>query len=175
MGRDLEIQCVNKNHVPEWILMCLRPKNTLEVRDIMYDPNEEIEVGTGGEWITDNLHPGDNVAILTTTNEPFWLMLVEKGVHVVDKYFTYFDGNECTQGDMVVKGYWYERLQVGSHSYLFQDDQPLTFVFSRLILASKFSLPPTNHMVKGSYATYELKNNVAEIILEALEAFQLLN
>jgi hypothetical protein len=32
----------------------------------MYDPNEEIEVGTRGEWIVDNLYPSDNVAILTT-------------------------------------------------------------------------------------------------------------
>jgi hypothetical protein len=31
MGRDLETQFVNKEHVPEWIVMHLRPKNTLEV------------------------------------------------------------------------------------------------------------------------------------------------
>ncbi len=30
-------------------------------------------------------------------------------------------------------------------------------------------------MVKGSYATYELNDDVIEIILEALEAFQLLD
>ncbi len=29
-------------------------------------------------------------------------------------------------------------------------------------------------MVKGNYATYELKDDVTEIILEALKAFQLL-
>jgi hypothetical protein len=48
-------------------------------------------------------------------------------------------------------------------------------VFSHFILASKFSLPPTSHMVKGNYATYELKDDVTKIILEALEAFQLLD
>jgi hypothetical protein len=48
-------------------------------------------------------------------------------------------------------------------------------VFSHLILASKISLPPTSHMVKGSYATYEPKDDVIEIILDALEAFQLLD
>jgi hypothetical protein len=47
---------------------------------------------------------------------------MEKGVHVVDKSFTNFDGNEWTQGDMVVKSYWYEQLQARNHSYLLQDD-----------------------------------------------------
>jgi len=94
MGRDFETHCVNKDHVPKWILIYLRPKNILEVRDIMYDPNEDIEAGIGGEWIVDNLHPGDNVAIPTTIDEPFWLMLMEKGVHVVDESFTNYDGNE---------------------------------------------------------------------------------
>jgi hypothetical protein len=54
----------------------------------MYDPNEEIEAGIGGKWIANNLHPNDNVVIPTTSDEPFLLMLVEKGVHVVDKSFT---------------------------------------------------------------------------------------
>jgi hypothetical protein len=78
----------------------------------MYDPNEEIEAGSGCKWIADTLHPSDNVAIPTTIDEPFWLMVVEKGVHVVDKSFTDFDGNEWTQGDMVVRGYWYEQSQI---------------------------------------------------------------
>jgi hypothetical protein len=119
-----------------------------------------------GEWIANNLHPNDNVVIPTTTDEPFWLMLMEKGIHVVDNSFTNFDGNEWTQGDMVVRGYCYEWLQVESHSYILQNDQPLAFVFSHLIFASKFSLPPTSHMVKGSYITYELKDDVIEFILE---------
>jgi hypothetical protein len=85
--------------------MHLRPKNTLKVWDIMYEPNEDIEASTGGEWIVDNLYPCDNVAIPTIIDEPFWLMLVKSGVHVVDKSFTDSNGNEWTQGDMVVRGY----------------------------------------------------------------------
>jgi hypothetical protein len=42
--------------------MCLKAKNSCEVREIMYDPNEEIEASTKGEWIVDNLHLGDDVA-----------------------------------------------------------------------------------------------------------------
>ncbi len=49
----------------------------------MYNSDEEIEVGTNGEWIVDNLYPGDDIAILTDIDEPFWLMLVDKVPYVV--------------------------------------------------------------------------------------------
>jgi hypothetical protein len=94
MGIYPKTHCVNKDHVLEWILTCLRLENSCEVQEIMYDPNEEMEASIGGEWIVDNLHPSDNVVILITTNEPFWLMLVEIDVHVVDNSFTDFDGND---------------------------------------------------------------------------------
>jgi hypothetical protein len=108
MGTDPKTHCVNKTHVCEWILTHLRPKNYCEVWEIMYGPNEEIEASIRGEWIVDNLHPNDNVVIPITIDEPFWIMLVEKSVHVVDNSFTNFDGNEWTQDDMVVRGYWCE-------------------------------------------------------------------
>ncbi len=73
---------------------------------MMYDSNEKIEAGTRGEWIIYNLCPCHNVAV-PTTNEPFWLMLVEKGPHVVAKSFKGVDANEWTKGDMVIQNYWY--------------------------------------------------------------------
>jgi hypothetical protein len=48
-------------------------------------------------------------------------------------------------------------------------------VFSHLILASKFSMPPTCHVVKGDDATYEFTQVVTEVILEALEDVKLLD
>ncbi len=39
----------------------------------MYNSDEEIEVGTNG----------DDIAILTDIDEPFWLMLVDKVPYVV--------------------------------------------------------------------------------------------
>jgi hypothetical protein len=43
-----------------------------------------------------------------------------------------------------------------------------------LFLASKFSLPPTTHIVRGTYATYELSNETISVIMAALEDTQLL-
>jgi hypothetical protein len=52
---------------------------------------------------------------------------------------------------------------------------PFAYVFSHLVLASKFSLPPTLHSVKGKYVTYELTHEVAYVILDALEVVNLLD
>jgi hypothetical protein len=42
------------------------------------------------------------MAIPTTTDEPFWLMLVDKGAHVVVTSFKNVDGNKWTKGDIIV-------------------------------------------------------------------------
>ncbi len=64
-------------------------------------------------------------------DEPFWLMLVDKGVHTVSKYFEDVNMNEWTTWDVVVKGYWYERLQLGSRLYQLQNDKPLAYFFHK--------------------------------------------
>jgi hypothetical protein len=43
-----------------------------------------------------------------------------------------------------------------------------------MLLASKFTIPPIVHIVKGNFSTYELKVNVLEIIMGALEKVKLL-
>jgi len=37
----------------------------------MYNSDDEIEVRTGGEWITNSLAHGDNVVVPTDTTNPF--------------------------------------------------------------------------------------------------------
>jgi hypothetical protein len=140
---------------------------------MMYGNDEKIEVGIGGEWIANNLHVGDNVMVPTLTDEPFWLMLVDKGARTILESFEDGDKNEWIV-DVVVRGYCYEKLQFNSRSYQLQDDKPLVYVFSHLILASKFSMPPTSHFVKGRYVTYELIAKVVEVIMEALKSINLL-
>jgi hypothetical protein len=63
----------------------------------------------------------------------------------------------------------YDVLQSGSRTYFFQDDKPLAYVFSHLVLVSKFSLALTAHIIKGMYATYELSNEAMSIIMVAIE------
>jgi hypothetical protein len=44
-------RCKNKLHVCPWSLKRFEPCNSLEVRSMMFDLNEEIDSGIGGEWI----------------------------------------------------------------------------------------------------------------------------
>jgi hypothetical protein len=54
------------------------------------------------------------VVPITVDDEPFWMMLVEKSAHVVATSFKDVDGNAWTKGDIVVQGYRYQQLQIGS-------------------------------------------------------------
>jgi len=42
------------------------------------------------------------VVVPTRKNDPFWLMLVDKGAHVVVTSFKDVDGNEWIEGNIVV-------------------------------------------------------------------------
>jgi hypothetical protein len=54
-------------------------------------------------------------------------------------------------------------------------DKPNAFVLSHLVIASKFSLPPTVHFVRGNMASYELGAQASNIISNALEEVRLLS
>jgi hypothetical protein len=45
---------------------------------------------------------------------------------------------------------------------------------SHLVVASKFSMPPTTLTIKSSSTTYELSEEVLRIIKQGIEAFKLL-
>jgi hypothetical protein len=49
----------------------LKPCNSLEAKNMMFDLDEEIKSGTRGEWIANAVCIGDNVVIIveSETNE----------------------------------------------------------------------------------------------------------
>ncbi len=53
----------------------------------MYDLDEEIKVGIGGEWIANNLALGDTIAIPNEITNPLWAMLMDKGPHFIESNF----------------------------------------------------------------------------------------
>ncbi len=89
INRSPEESCDNEFHVHPWTLKRLKPCNNLEVKNIMFDLDEEMECGIGGEWIANLICVGDNVAMIADneTNEQFWLLLVDKTIHVVHESF----------------------------------------------------------------------------------------
>jgi hypothetical protein len=65
-------------------------------------------------------------------------------------------------------------LQNDSQTYFLQDDKPLAYVFSHLTFSFQIFLAPTNHIIRGTYATYELSNEAISVIMVALNDTQLL-
>jgi hypothetical protein len=66
----------------------LEPNDYLQIRDAMLQQteDEEIEFGTRGKWIANNVQVRENIAIpLDDFNDPFWIMLVTKCVHVLQE------------------------------------------------------------------------------------------
>ncbi len=49
-------------------------------------------------------------------------------------------------------------MLITTHVYTLRDDKLGEYVFPHLVFASKFTMPPTAHIVKGSFATFQLKN-----------------
>lgn len=68
-------------------------------------------------------------------------------------------------------GLYYEWLRLGSRTSYLQEDHPLVYAYSHLVVASKFNMPPTTHYVKGSMATYVLTDEVSQIICVQVEAY----
>jgi hypothetical protein len=48
---------------------------------------------------------GDNIAVPSDIAHPFWVMLVDKGLHFIESNFEDGWGNKWQQGDVVIEGY----------------------------------------------------------------------
>jgi hypothetical protein len=90
--------------VQEFTLYRLSPKTPNQARRL-YDTDKEVEAGTGGEWIADGSCVGDNVAVWAPLDdEPCWLIIVVKAIHVVQEAFIDPDRNTNVPGDVVFSG-----------------------------------------------------------------------
>jgi hypothetical protein len=62
----------------------------------------------------------------------------------------------------------------GTRHY-FNDEAKLACIYSHLVCASKFTMPPTSHNIRGSYPTFELLIETLQLIKKALEDLRLIN
>lgn len=60
-------------------------------------------------------------------------------------------------------------------SYDFDHEAEPTYIYSHLVYASKFAMPPISHNVHTSYPTFELSNESLQLIQKALEDLRVLN
>jgi hypothetical protein len=92
--------------------------------------------------MAEDVHVGDNVAVKcdVAINEDYWILLCDKGLHMIQHGFKDGWGQDWLPLDWVIRGVWYERLRLGSRLYILLKDSTLAFVFSHLIVASKFKM-----------------------------------
>jgi hypothetical protein len=89
---------------------------------------------------------------------------------------TFIDAHKNTyyEGDSVIHGWYYELIQPGSMTYYFCDNGQPTYVYFHIVCASKFVIPPTLHVVKGNYLTFELSYEILQLIEESFEDLRLM-
>ncbi len=78
--------------MPNWTLARLEPNDRLQVKVVMLQQpkDEEIKFGIGGEWIIDDVQVGKNITFPSDdSDDPFWIMLVTKCVHVLQESLLY--------------------------------------------------------------------------------------
>jgi len=138
---------------------------------------EETEYGDGGKAIADNVSIGDNIVVPCESDngEGFWLLLCDKPKHVVKDTFTDAYKNTYYEGDEVIGGCYYDLFQPRSRTYMLNDESQLAYIYSHLVCASNFALPPTTHNIRGSYLTFELLVDIFQLIEKALEDLRLLD
>jgi hypothetical protein len=123
---------------------------------------DETLYGFGGEAIIDEVDVGDNIVVpyKSGNGKQFWLLFCDKAKHIMTKTFTDTYKNTYYEGDEVVCWCWYDLLRSRSRTYFFNDDAQPTYIYSHLVYATKFIMPPTSHNVRGNYLTFELPNDI---------------
>jgi len=70
----------------------------------LYDSDDKVEAGSGGEWIAEDVSIGNNIADRANfvDDETFWIMLVDKGIYEVECEFTDPSGSSYVPSDQVL-------------------------------------------------------------------------
>jgi hypothetical protein len=160
------------SHVPSCKIVRLDVSNKLAMCEAMLGVKEETKYGAWGKTLVNNVVIGDNVVPCESGNgEQFWLLFYDIPIHIVVETFTYAYINK----DFIICGHYYNLIWPRNRSYHFNDEVKLAYIYSHLMCASKFAMPPTSHNVHGSYPTFELQNETLQLIEEALEDLHVLH
>jgi hypothetical protein len=109
----------------------------------------DTQYGARGKTINDSVGIGDNVAIPCDNNvgKVLWLLFCDKVKHIVKDTFIDSYGNITYEGDEVIRSSYFDLFRFRNKTYFFNDDVELAYIYSHLMCASKFGMPPTSHNV----------------------------
>ncbi len=59
------------------------------MKEVMVNLNDPMEFGSGGEEMAKDVLVGDNIVVFCQSfaNESFWIMLIDKPLHMVIRHF----------------------------------------------------------------------------------------
>jgi hypothetical protein len=100
-------------------------------------------------------------------------MLADKPWTVVFELFIDDWGTMIDIEEVVISGYWYERIQPSSGNNKLHIDKPVAYLKFHLVIASKFYMSPTRHQVKKSLLAYSLSTKALDIISITLKQVRL--
>jgi hypothetical protein len=170
--------CVNKSHVEGWELVKLKPGNLNHVRGHMLQCEvredeqvpDEFEEVFDQDGMADFLRPGDNFAVPAMEGNSegveFYILQCSKSKHEVEAAFTCSWGPSYGQGDLVVRGTYYQKMFNG---YLFLGSSTPAYIHAHLIVHCKFGMIPRVGRRKGGEVTYSLSQDSLDTIMVGLD------
>jgi hypothetical protein len=90
VDKKSKLECELVNHVLGWTLLRLVPRDRIQVRATMLQQNKdgEIEAQTRRDEIANDVQVGENITVRSNdVDDPFWIMLVTKCIHVIEECF----------------------------------------------------------------------------------------
>ena len=150
--------CDNASHVPPFLLIRLEPcKGTTECqRETACLEIEERRIHahmTTHEARAAKLEVGDHFAVLANEGEngpEFWILQCIETLHAVEEEMKEDSwGQKVYQGEQIVIGTYYKKKRKKLMSFIWEDPSLHAFIYSHLVLASKFQMPVAMHHQKG--------------------------
>jgi hypothetical protein len=113
------------------------------------DSNSNVGDDGDLEFEATRVELDDNFVIISNdleNGDPFFVVLCNKPLHMCEQTFEDNWGNAWYKGDMILRGVWYDKVshQQGTNiSNMLLIDFGPTYVYSHLVVASKFPMLPS--------------------------------
>jgi len=76
---------MSASHVVPQQLVRLKPTNWVEAQEVIHALEDEVEYGSEGKQMVEDIQIGDNMVVKcqTSIDEKLWILLCDKGLHMV--------------------------------------------------------------------------------------------
>ena len=159
--------CDNASHVPPFLLIKLEPcEGTTDCR--REKARIEIEERrihlrmTTHEARATTLEVGDHFGTLANegVNGPeFWILQCIEMLHTVEEEMKEdIRGQKVYQGEQIVIVTYYKQKEKKLTSFIQEDPSLHAFIYSHLVLASKFQMPVAKHRQKGDHGGTQVRS-----------------